>query len=371
MHKQDSHMGPSNVFSIFTMNGKRIPATVRGQIIEAAAWQSVRAVASRFGCSSSTVSRLVRLKEAGKAEPPLKHAGGRPRRISEQARACIRQTLLAKRWYTTQEIVITLHDQGILVSTVTVRRIMKQIGLRRCVALRKPFLSDAATATRLAYAREHVNDDLDLWRRTLCCDEAAIRLNLARRPYVTRYPGEELLVEYLAPKLLSSRESIMLWGAVWHGGRSELVLFDTSQSSGKRGGVTAAIYRDQITRGALRQANLQVTNVWRGYGRPRLLEDNAPIHTSQTNRAQGHSFNFSYLNHPPSSPDLNPIENMWSRLKRDLGKLPRRPNSLNELFIAATACWHNIPQEFIDNCIDSMRRRLEAVLEAEGGHTKY
>ena len=41
----------------------------------------------------------------------------------------------------------------------------------------------------------------------------------------------------------------MLWGAVWHGGRSELVLFDTSQSTGKRGGVTAAIYRNQITRG--------------------------------------------------------------------------------------------------------------------------
>ena len=265
------------------MSGKRISATVRGQIIEAAAWQSLRTVALRFQCSHSTVSRLVRLKEAGHAEPPPKHAGGRPKSISERAKAHIRRILLANRWQSPSEIVVLLNAIGIVVSVSTIKRQMKTEGLRRYVARHKPYLSATAKATRLSYAKEHLEDDLDTWRRTICCDESAIRLNFIPRRFVTQYQGEELLEECLAPKLLSSRESIMLWGAVWHGGRSQLVLFDTSESTGKKGGVTAAIYCDQITSGPLKATNLRLTDVWRGYGRPRVLEDNAPIDTSAVN----------------------------------------------------------------------------------------
>ena len=364
-------MGRSPCFFTPTMNGKRYSATVRGQIIKAGQWQSVREVASRFGCSIGTVSRLIRLKEAGKAEPPPKHPGGRPKRICKQTEAHVRQTLLENRRYSIPQVVTLLKRNGTTISVTSVKQFMRREGLQRCVALRKPFLNEAAKATRLAYAKEHLEDDLDQWRRTLCCDEAAIRLNLTARPFVTRYAGEELLEECLAPRLLSSRDSIMIWGAIWHGGRSELVLFDTSQSSGKRGGVTAAIYCNQITSGPLRNANHRVRDVWRGYGRPEVLEDNAPVHTSVLNRSKGQELNLSFINHPPSSPDLNPIENVWSMLKRALGRLPRRPNTLQELFIAAKASWNDIPQEDIDNCIDSMPRRLRAVIQASGGHTKY
>ena len=80
---------------------------------------------------------------------------------------------------------------------------------------------------------------------------------------------------------------------------------------------------------------------------------------------------YAVFNHPPSSPDLNPNENVRSMIKRERGKLPRRPNTLNELFIAASACWHDIPQLYIENCLDGMNRRLGAVVEAGEGHTKY
>ena len=265
------------------MVGKRLSATVRGQIIEAASWQPLGIVALRFQCAESTVSRLVRLKEAGRAEPPSKGSGGRPRTISDRLEHHLRATLLANRWQSPLEITILLKTEGIAISLSTIKRFMRKEGLRRYAARHKPFLSDTAKATRLAYAREHLMDGLDSWRRTICCDEAAIRLNYAARRFVTRYQGKELLEECLAPRLLSSRETIMLWGAVWYGGRSQLVLFDTSASTGKRGGVTTAIYCDQITSGPLRKAHVQLRDVWRGYGRPRILEDNAPIHTSALN----------------------------------------------------------------------------------------
>lgn len=187
------------------------------------------------------------------------------------------------------------------------------------------------------------------------------------RRWVTRREGEEYLLDCLAPIFRSDRQSFMVWGAVWHGGRSELVRFDQSESQGRRKGVTAAIYRDQITRGPLKRCWDRLGAWWRGYGRPRIVEDNARIHTAASNRNIGLSQRFVYLSHPPSSPDLNPIEHCWALVKRELASLPRCPTNLEDLFQAARTIWDNIPQQHIDNMVDSMPRRLGDVKKARGG----
>jgi transposase len=84
------------------------------------------------------------------------------------------------------------------------------------------------------------------------------------------------------------------------------------------------------------------------------------------------------FNHPAYSPDLNPIENVWSLLKDRLNKRPysslgigRGINSINTFKRAIKEEWSKIPQESIDNCILSMPRRYEAVIKAKGWYTKY
>jgi hypothetical protein len=163
----------------------------------------------------------------------------------------------------------------------------------------------------------------------------------------------------------------MVWGAVWYGGRSELIIFDKSQSEGKRKGVTAAIYRDQITKGELKRVWNRVHGSWRAYGGARILEDNVRIHTSAINRDVGAKQRFLYVDHPPYSPDLNPIENIWAYLKKQLNKIFPRPTSITEMAREAQRIWKEIPQEVIDNCCISMGKRLEAVRLAKGGPTKY
>ena len=78
---------------------------------------------------------------------------------------------------------------------------------------------------------------------------------------------------------------------------------------------------------------------------------------------------------PPNSPDLNPIENTWSLHKkarqRRLARLERRPHSADELFQAAKEEWELIPQETIDGWIIRLPERLQAVLDVDGGHTKW
>ena len=109
-------------------------------------------------------------------------------------------------------------------------------------------------------------------------------------------------------KMKGRVDGIMLFAGIWHGGRTELVSFNTSESTGKRKGVTAAIYCDQITKGPLKTAWNRLNNRWRGYGGARILEDNVGIHKSPINRLQGLRQGFKYMDHPPYLPDLNPIE---------------------------------------------------------------
>lgn len=82
--------------------------------------------------------------------------------------------------------------------------------------------------------------------------------------------------------------------------------------------------------------------------------------------------------HPPYSPDLNPIENVWSLLKNHLSKRSRSFLGLgnNQKSIAAFTRaifeeWQAIPQQDIDNCILSLPRRWQAAVEAKGWYTKY
>ena len=57
-------------------------------------------------------------------------------------------------------------------------------------------------------------------------------------------------------------------------------------------------------------------------------------------------------------------------LKKKVGK--RAPTNKNELISFSKEEWEKIPLEYdIPKLIQSMRRRLQAVIDAPGGHTKY
>jgi transposase len=53
-----------------------------------------------------------------------------------------------------------------------------------------------------------------------------------------------------------------------------------------------------------------------------VVEDGAPCHSCKLAREARTKLGISSLIHPPSSPDLNPIENVWSLLKTKISLLP-------------------------------------------------
>jgi len=77
------------------------------------------------------------------------------------------------------------------------------------------------------------------------------------------------------------------------------------------------------------------------------------------------------LDWPSQSPDLNPIENLWHRLKQQAAAYETEPTSIHELWERVQAEWENIPAQACIDLISSMPRRVDAVLKARGGYTKY
>ncbi|KAJ4431936.1 hypothetical protein ANN_20544, partial [Periplaneta americana] len=65
---------------------------------------------------------------------------------------------------------------------------------------------------------------------------------------------------------------------------------------------------------------------------------------------------------PGNSPDLNPIEHLWSRLQESVFRTPR-PRNRNELIARVLEEWESITQEDIFRLTDSFGRRVLQCLE--------
>ena len=100
------------------------------------------------------------------------------------------------------------------------------------------------------------------------------------------------------------------------------------------------------------------------------MQDNAHVHTATKNLQFLKRNKYELLDHPPKSPDLNPLENIWSAIKQALLDLPLPPNA-DDLFEKIEQIWNNYPRDKLLKCIESMPCRINKVIEAEGWHTKY
>ena len=100
-------------------------------------------------------------------------------------------------------------------------------------------------------------------------------------------------------------------------------------------------------------------------------QDNNPKHKSKKAMSWLKDSGLEVMVWPPQSADLNPIEHLWHYLKRKMGEYETQPKSIQELWERVQDEWNKIPTSVCQNLIESMPRRIEAVLKAKGGYTKY
>jgi hypothetical protein len=107
-----------------------------------------------------------------------------------------------------------------------------------------------------------------------------------------------------------------------------------------------------------------------------FIQDVAPGHAAALTQEELHERGVYPIFVPAYSPDLNPIEAVWNKMKDYIeSRYPDLPCgkqcTYEQLREIVKEAWHYISPEVLGDLVDSMKDRCEAVINADGCDTKY
>lgn len=254
-------------------------------------------------------------------------------------------------------------DLSLQCSLRTVQRILSRVDWLVYAKMDRTLsLTDAHKAARVAWAKRYLMEP-SVWDETIFSDEKKFNLDgpdgfkhywrdLRRPPreYVRRQNGGG---------------SVMVWGAFSVKGLSALAVL--------RGKQCSSDYIYTVSEYLLPFAH-------RHHGVDYLYQqDNAPIHASRETTEFLESETKEYfegehvrvMEWPARSPDLNPIENVWSILAGVVYANGHQYNTVGELEQAIRGAWDGLSMDTLRTLVRSMPTRCLEVVERKGGKTHY
>lgn len=343
-------------------NRREIPIPIRDLLItdwedKGSGPKSYGFLAEKYKLKRSTVYSIIkRYKNSGTVENQPR--SGRPRSLTvRESRELVREV---KRNPFTSSLKLKKKVQdefGKDVGRTTIRRYLKREGYSGRIARKKPFISKVNRRKRLNFARQHVDKPLEFWKKVLWTDETKINLfGSDRGSFVWRKKNEALKPRNLIPTVKHGGGSIMVWGSMAYDGVGNLEFIDVKMN--------ADAYIAILDRNMLESA--RKLNLGRRFY---FQQDNDPKHTSKKAREFLLKMKVNQLEWPPQSPDLNPIEHLWDILKNAV--YSAASSNIKGLKIRVREAWEGLSCDNTKRLVESMSRRLQAVIAANGGPTKY
>ena len=277
---------------------------------------------------------------------------------SQRQDRVIRLAHLRNPHLTATEIAVnTIGSHNRRIHPKNVRNRLREFGLRaRCPYTGLP-LNRAHRARRMAWvtARAPRRFPMRQWRRVFFTDDRFTLFHADGRRRLYRHCGEQFADACFFKRDRNGGGSVMVWGGISHGVKSPLIVVP--------GNLTAVSYRDEIL------CPVAVPLVQQH--QMTFQHNNACPHVARVCQDFLANNNIVPLDWPPYSPDLSPIEHLWDELDRRVRRRRNTPNTLGQLRTALLEEWENIPMRKINALVNSMQRRIRAVINARGGHTRY
>ena len=151
----------------------------------------------------------------------------------------------------------------------------------------------------------------------------------------------------------------MVWGCITAKGPGYLTKIDN--------GLDADLYCSILS------GELMATIRWYKLDKDKVIfqYDNDPKYTARKTKEWLEESVLTVLDWPAQSPDLNSIEHMWDELKRRLAGYERMPTGVHELWERVQDEWNEANEKDCMHVVESMPKRIAAVLKARGGYTNY
>jgi transposase len=322
-------------------------------------------IASKVKKSPSTIHETLHLRKERKDGASLPRSG-RPKKVTDRTRNRIVRYIRQNPFSTYEKI---RKDLTIDYSNRLILNVLRQRNIGHWRAQTRCLISPKIAKARYQYAlREQTKSEQD-WRSVIMVDECSVeRGDGIERLWVFGYPNEKNHSRFIIPVKKGKDMRVMICASIINGKKGPVVVMDRDEDAKKKG------YSARSYQWALEAIIPSVYEPGRV-----LLQDNASIHTAKSTKKWLRTRGVPLHLIPPHSPDCNGIEHCWPEMKTYLTKHYKHVFTTgdgHDAYEEFKRCiidswWNGVKDSTIGAIYDSMPRRMEAIVNEGGWHTKY
>ena len=292
--------------------------------------KSVKDMMKLSGRSRRTVQRFfAALKLVPEGELPQRKKGqGRKRKITPQVINAIKRSITSMPMMSARELKARHFRLLANISVRTIRTcLIRDLGLKAYVPAKKPMLTEQMIQKRLRFCREYGGWTEEQWMKVMFSDESTMRLVRGAAGWIKVRRKMGTMERYKQKHCIATVKkpgSVMVWGA-FSGAVGRGGLFFLEEGVTMRAVNYLEVLKDHLLL------------FYRTHGCKFFLQDGAPCHKAKVVGRWLEEEGVDLINWPGNSPDLNPIENLWSIMKGRMQREP--PKNRKELVERLTRMW--------------------------------
>ena len=320
--------------------------------------QSKSNLAQIFSIPWSTVHSIIkRFEERGTVENG--HRSGRRKLFTARDESQLDQLVKRERRAPLRDITANFNEnKDRTFSSKTIARKIKRLGYKRRVLKKKVVIRVENKKKRVSWSKARRYRTVEeFWKRWIFSDECKVVIGQNNHVYIWR-KHDEVNSPFLTPPPSRKKCGVMIWGCITFDGTGTLTDVE--------GNINSAKYIS-----ILKTHLLPVIENHFPDGEYIFQDDNAPPHKSRETMDFIREKNITGTEWPAQSPDLNIIENIWLRMKRDIEKEVQLIETSAQLIKVIRRSWENINMKYIRDLYETIPSRLAEVIRMKGNMTKY